>query len=178
MKIVVSWFLNHSSHRISVIVLCRGCFVVRQTSINWKSCKRGRCGSFSVIPHLHTKSLLERGNFPPISVYRIRCCGIEMYMCFHGLNPDYLNNLFKQSSTKYDLRDSCRLEQPKFNTFSYGQLSFRYYGSKLWNLLPCSGKNIKDFNIFKTNITRWCYRKQSDSLDVFWCAAHGAATMT
>ena len=161
-KIVVSWFLNHSSHRILIIVLCRGCFVVRQTSINWRALRfvfRDTTSSY--------ESLLERGNFLPFSAYRIRCLGIETYKCFHGLNPDYLNKLFKQTSTKYNLRDSCRLEQPKFSTFSYGQRSFRYYGSKLWNLLPFSVKNTNDLNIFKTNITRWCYSKQCASFT--WC---------
>ena len=66
------------------------------------------------------------------------------------------------------MRDSCRLEQPKFNTFSCGQRSFRYYGSKLWNLLPYSVKNTKDLNVFKSDITRWCHSKQRDLLDVFW----------
>ena len=113
------------------------------------------------------ESLLERGNFLPFSAYRIRCLGIKTYKCFHGPNPDYLNNLFKQSSIKYNLRDSCRLEQSKFNTFSYGQRSFQYYGSKLWNLLPFSVKNTNDLNMFKTNITRWCYSKQCASLDAF-----------
>ena len=178
MKIVISWFLNHSSHRILIIVLCRGCFVVRQTSINWKSCKRVRCGFVFHDTTSSYESLLERGNFQPFSVYRIRCLGIETYKCFLGLNPDYLNNLFKQSSTKYNLRDSCRLEQPKFNTFSYGQRSFRYYGCKLWNLLPFSVKNTNDLNIFKTNITRWCYSKQRASLDVFWKSRFAASCLS
>ena len=124
------------------------------------------------------ESLLERGNFLPFSAYWIRCLGIEMYKCFHGLNPDYLNKLFKQSSTKYNLRDSWLLEQPKFNTFSYGQRSFRYYGSKLWNLLPFSVKNTNDLNIFKTNITRWCYSKQCASLDVFWKSRFAASCLS
>ena len=114
------------------------------------------------------ESLLKRGNFLPFSAYRIPCLGIETYKCFHGLKPDYMHKLFKQLSTQYNLRDSCRLEQPKFNTFTYGQRSFRYYGAKLWNLLPFSVKNTNDLNIFKTNITRWCYSKQCASLDVFW----------
>ena len=91
-----------------------------------------------------------------------------MYKCFHCLNPDYLNNLLKQSSTKCDMRESCRLEQPKIYTFSFGQHSFRYYGSNLWNLLPYSVKNTKDLNVYKIDITRWCHSKQGTSLDVFW----------
>ena len=108
---------------------------------------------------------VRAGEFSP---YRIRCLGIVMYTCFHGLNPDYLSNLIRQPSTKCDLKDSYRLEQPKFNIFSYGQRSFRYYDSKLWNLRPYSVKNTKDFNILKTNITKWRYSKQCASFDMFW----------
>ena len=113
------------------------------------------------------EDLLERGNFLPLSVYRIRCLGIEVFKCFHGLNPAYLNDIFIQSSLKYNLRDSCRLEQPKFRTFTYGLRSFRYYGSKLWNLLPYQVKNTRDIVTFKRNITEWCHSKQCISLEIF-----------
>ena len=113
------------------------------------------------------ETLLERGNFLSLSVYRIRCLAIEVFKCVHGNNPAYLNNLFSQPILKYDLRDSFRLEQPKFHTFTYGFRSFRYYGSKLWNILPHSVKNTKDMNVFKKNITEWCHSKKCISLDVF-----------
>ena len=113
------------------------------------------------------ENLLTR-DFLHLSVYRIRCLGIEVYKCFNGLNPNYLNNLFKQPSLKYELRDSHRLEQPKFNTFTYGLRSFRYYGSKLWNVLPFSVKNTKEMHVFKKNITEWCHSTQCRSLEVFW----------
>ena len=32
------------------------------------------------------KNLLTRGDFLPLSQYRIRCLGIEVYKCFNGLN--------------------------------------------------------------------------------------------
>ena len=35
-------------------------------------------------------SLLKLGNVLPLSVYRIRCLGIEVYKFFHDLNLDYL----------------------------------------------------------------------------------------
>ena len=114
------------------------------------------------------ETLLERGNFLPLSVYRIRCLAIEVFKCVNGNNPAYLNNLFSQSIPKYDLRDSFRLEQPKFHTFTYGFRSFRYFGSKLWNILPHSVKNTKDINVFKKNITEWCHSRQCISLDVFY----------
>ena len=113
------------------------------------------------------ETLLERGNFLSLSVYRVRCLAIEVFKCVHGNNPAYLNNLFKQSNLKYNLRDSSRLEQPKFYTFTYGLRSFRYYGSKLWNILPHWVKNTKDLNVFKKNITEWCHSRQCIAHDVF-----------
>ena len=113
------------------------------------------------------EDLLERGIFLPLSVYRIRCLGIEVSKCFHGLNPAYLNDIFIQPSLKYSLRDSCRLEQPKFRTFTYGLRSFRYYGSKLCNLLPYQVKNTRDIVTFKINITEWCHSKQCISHEIF-----------
>ena len=74
-------------------------------------------------------------DFLPLSLYRIRYLGIKVYKFFNGLNPDSLNNLFNQPCLKYELRDSHRLVHPKFNAFIYGLRSFRYYGSKLWNVL-------------------------------------------
>ena len=79
-----------------------------------------------------------------------------------------LNELFKQPCLKYELRDSYRLEQPKFNIFTYGLRSFRYYGSKLWNVLRFSLKNTKELHVFKKNITEWCHSTQRRSFDVFW----------
>ena len=68
------------------------------------------------------------------------------------------------------MRDQHRLEPPKFNTFTYmyGLRSFRYYGSKLWNVLPFSVKNTKEFHVFKKNIIEGCHSTQCRSLEVFW----------
>ena len=87
---------------------------------------------------------------------------------FQWSKYDYLNNLFKQPCLKYELRDSHRIEQPKFSTFTYGLRSFRYYGSKLWNALPFSVQSTKELHVFKKNITKWCHSTQCRSLDVFW----------
>ena len=54
--------------------------------------------------------LLKRGNFLSLSALRIRYLAIEMYKCVHGLNPPYLNELFVSKDTRYNLRDSNRLQ--------------------------------------------------------------------
>ena len=67
--------------------------------------------------------LCERANTLPLSFYRLRFLGIEMYKCVNGFNPAYLNDLFTAQSNDYHLRDSSRLIQPKFNTFKFGNNS-------------------------------------------------------
>ena len=71
-------------------------------------------------------NLLKRGNFLSLSAFRIRYLGIEMYKCVHDLNPPYLNELFVSKDTRYNLRDSNRLQQPEFQTVRYGFKSFHY----------------------------------------------------
>ena len=80
--------------------------------------------------------LLRWGKFFSLSAYRFRCLAVEVYKRFHGLNPPCLNDLFTDPSGNENFREKCRLNQPKFNTYTCGFRSFKYYGSKLWNSLP------------------------------------------
>ena len=112
--------------------------------------------------------LLKRGNFLSLSAYRIRNLGMEVFKCFHGMNPMYLNNLFCKQEIKYDLRDKTLLEQPKFSTKTYGYSSFKYYGSKLWNALPFEIKNTENYDEFKLRLTTWCHSSDLDKLEIFW----------
>ena len=75
--------------------------------------------------------------------------GIEVYKCVRGLNPTYMNNLFEISDPDYSLRDPFRLKQPKYDTKTFGYRSFRYHGSKLWNLLPVEVKSSESIFIKK-----------------------------
>ena len=107
-------------------------------------------------------------NFLSLSAYRIRNLAMEVFKCFHGMNPMYLNNLFCKQEIKYDLRDKTLLEQPKFSTKTYGYRSFKYYGSKLWNALPFEIKNTENYDEFKLRLTTWCHSSDLDKLEIFW----------
>ena len=91
----------------------------------------------------------------------IRILSIEIYKCVKGTNPDYLNEMFSLSNSHYDLCDQSRLEQPKFNTKTFGYQSFKYLGAKLWNLLPSHPKSIDDLHIFKSNLHKWCLTEKA-----------------
>ena len=105
----------------------------------------------------------------------IRYLTTEMYKCVHGLNPPYLNELFVSKNTRYNLRDSNRLQQPEFQTVRYGFKSFLYYGSKLWNFLPSEVKNSENLYHFKKNITQWCASGKCDVFiitDMIYCSLY------
>ena len=87
-----------------------------------------------------------------------------MYKCVNNLNPQYLNKLFVKNEHPYEMRDSSKLIQSKFCTYTYGYKSFTYYGSKLWNGLPPAIKGSENIHVFKRKITEWC---RSDKCDNF-----------
>ena len=90
--------------------------------------------------------LCERANTLPLSFYRLRFLGIEMNKCIKETNPTYLNDLFCEQTSDYQLRDSSRLIQPKFNTFKFGFKSFRYFGAKLmFYLLIWNNRTVYSF---------------------------------
>ena len=102
--------------------------------------------------------LLKQGNFLSLSALRIRYLAIEMCKCVYGINPPYLNELFTSKNTRYNLRDSNRLQQPEFETVRYSFKSFRYYGSKLWNALPTHLKTSENLHHFKKILFNGAYR--------------------
>ena len=111
--------------------------------------------------------LLKRGNMLSLCVYRLRFLAIEMYKCVNNHNPSYLNDLFEQKVTPYNMRDDYRLKQYKFCTVKYGYKSFKYYGAKLWNALPPDVKCSDNLNIFKRKITEWCHSSSCNDLIIF-----------
>ena len=112
--------------------------------------------------------LLKHGNFLSLSALGIRYLAIEMYKCVYGINLPYLNELFISKDTRYNLRDSNRLQQFEFETVRYGFKSFRYYGSKLWNAVPTQLKASENLLHFKKNITQWCLSGKCDVLIIQW----------
>ena len=76
-------------------------------------------------------------------------------MMFKSLNeqaPVYLQNLFHERSTDYDLRNSFhKLTLPRPRT-NYLKRSFSYSGALLWNSLPENVREIKSVRKFKEQI--------------------------
>ena len=106
--------------------------------------------------------MLQRSGQLRIRINLIRLVAIEMFKCTKGINPAYMNDMFIDKESKYNLRDQSRLLQPKFNTKRYGYRS--YFGSKIWNSLPTSIKNLDDLDMFKRDLFNWCMTDHANKL--------------
>ena len=86
---------------------------------------------------------------------------IMMFKSLNGLAPVYLQDLFSERHTDYDMRDSLRkLNLPKPRT-DYLKRSFGYSGALLWNSLPENIRAIRSIREFKKKISHAL--KASDS---------------
>ena len=102
------------------------------------------------------EELLTKGDFLSLSMYRIYFLAIEVFKCFKGLNPEYLNELFEKKHISYNLRNSDLIVQQKFDTKTHGYKSFSYFGAKVWNTLPQDLKNSESISSFKIALKLWC----------------------
>ena len=100
-----------------------------------------------MIAILITVICLRKVIFLSLFALRLRALGIEVYKCVRGLNPSYMNEFFEICDLHYSFRDPYRLKQPEFDTKTFGYRSFRYHGSKLWNILPVEVKNSESIPI-------------------------------
>ena len=86
-----------------------------------------------------------------------------MFKTMNGLAPVYLQNLFSQRHSVYNLRDSeGKLTIPKPST-NYLKRTFSYSGAMLWNNMPKSLKNAASVNRFKQLIKKVPLADMSDS---------------
>ena len=77
-----------------------------------------------------------------------------MFKSVNGLAPEYLQSLFSQRRSVYNLRDfEGKLTLPKPST-NYLKRSFSYSGAMLLNNMPKSLKNAVSVNHFKRLIKK------------------------
>ena len=105
---------------------------------------------------LSYNELLKKSGQLSVKMNLMRFLIIEVFKCVRGINPSYLNDMFIAPTSNYDLRNSSRLLQPKFNTYTFGYKSFSYFGSKVWNLLPAKLKKNNNINAFRKELYDWC----------------------
>ena len=104
--------------------------------------------------------LLSTLSWERLSLRRKKQKALMMYKTMNDLAPEYLQSLFSQRHSVYNLRNSegrLTLSKPSTN---YLKRSFSYSRAMLWNNLPKSFKKAASIEHFKRNI-----KKVADVLD-------------
>ena len=101
------------------------------------------------------EDLLNKCDLDTIKLMSLRHLETEVFKCVHSLNPNYLNSMFQLKETHYDFRKFSTLIRPRINTTTYGIRSFRYFGSKIWDMLPNSCKSAVTLAEFKELLNKW-----------------------
>ena len=97
--------------------------------------------------------LLSTLNWERLFLRRKKQKALTMFKTVNGFAPHYLQSLFSQHHSVYNLRDSeGKLTLPKPSS-NYLKRSFSYSGAMLWNNLPKCLKNAVSVNNFKHIIT-------------------------
>ena len=82
------------------------------------------------------------------------------YECFYDLAPSYLTELLTLYKPERTLRSSNKMlyTVPSISTKTYGERTFEYSASTLWNSLPDSLKNITTLEKFKSNLKTFLFQ--------------------
>ena len=103
------------------------------------------------------ESLMKKIGVSTMVHSRLLCILLEVFKSIKKTNPTYFQDLFESKDSQNSLRNPSLLVQPIVDTTNYGLRTFTYLGSKLWNDLPSSFKDIDDTDIddFKIALKKW-----------------------
>ena len=103
--------------------------------------------------------LKSAGSFT-IHQRNIQSLVIEMFKVKNSTGPLLLNEIFiERVYNGPALRNVSHFITPPINSVHFGEDSLKYFGSKVWNLIPCNIKKVENVNIFKTLIRNWAPEK-------------------
>ena len=107
---------------------------------------------FNSHSELH-ENLLAHAELPSLLNRRLQDIAILMHKVKYGITPSIVDELFKQKSISYSLRNS-NFEIPTFNTINYGKHSLRCQGPHIWSKLDDKLKGFFNTESFKKNIRK------------------------
>lgn len=97
--------------------------------------------------------LLSRAHLTSLYNRRLQDIAIFMFKVKHRLLPVNIINLFRNSPSNYNLRNSDFFIQ-RYNTVRFGKHSLRFFGPYLWSKLPSKDRASKSLTIFKSSIRK------------------------
>ena len=106
------------------------------------------------------EDLLEMDGSLSIHHRNIHTVALEMFKVTKGVSNQIMEDIFVKREINADTiwtRSLCRnyFVLPQVNTVHYGHDSLRFFGYKIWNLLPEDIKNCQTVDEFKRGIKDW-----------------------
>ena len=99
--------------------------------------------------------LLQKDSAVTIHTKNLQILMTEMYKTRNGLNPSFMQEIFCDNTTYYNLRNGNEFFQPRVRSVNNGTESVRFKGPQLWQMLPQTIRNSQSLCQFKTKIKRW-----------------------
>ena len=99
--------------------------------------------------------LLEKDCAATIHTKNLQLLMIEMFKIKNGLNPSFMEGIFRENAAHYNLRNNNEFAQPRVKSVGNGTESIRFKGPQLWQMLPPTIRNLESLCQFKTKIKNW-----------------------
>ena len=108
----------------------------------------------------HVTPLLKELHWLPITARIDYKLATLAFKHFHNTLPTYLTNTLNTYQPARDLRSSRQklLDPPKTNTKSFGERSFSFQASSVWNSLPSNIRDAPTLSSFKSKLKTYLFR--------------------
>ena len=99
--------------------------------------------------------LLEKDRAVTIHTKNLQILVIEMYKSRNDLNPSFMQEIFCENESHYNLRNNNEFIQPRVRSVNNGTESVRFKGPQLWQMLPQPIRKSESLSQFKAKIKDW-----------------------
>ena len=102
------------------------------------------------------QELLAKDGAYTIHERHIQLLAIECYKTYRNIGPVLLNDIFER--TNYvgpNLRNKSDFVVPSISSVHFGENSLKYFGAKIWTLIPLEIREVDTLAQFKTLILQW-----------------------
>jgi hypothetical protein len=99
--------------------------------------------------------LLQKDSAVTIHAKNLQILMTEMYKTKNDQNPSFMQEIFCENTSHYNLRNNNEFVQPRVRSVNNGTESVRFKGPQLWQTLPPTIRNSESLCQFKTKIKHW-----------------------
>ena len=122
-------------------------------------------------------NLLQKDCAVTIHTKNLQILMTEMYKTRNDLIPSFMQEIFCENTTHYNLRNNNEFIQPRVRSVSNGSESIRFKGPQLLQTLPLTICNSESLYQFKAKIKKLVRRKLPMQVMLHICSEPGLFMM-